>query len=103
MLHKRKENRIWQDKMKAKRKQKISRSVYNRDWYSVFGRYKKGKIHDAREKTCDSANKSRGPVDGHRKLCRLAVTHCRYGKKNYKPTDKRKVDAMNDRLTEMYV
>lgn len=94
-----------QDTLKADRKQDISRHVHGFEWYPHHGQYDKGKVHCSlpgyAAKTNGSLNKSRGPSDSYRKRCRLSTTNHRYGKKNYKPSDMRKIDALNASLAEI--
>lgn len=91
------------DYAKAIRKERIANAVYPGGFNAPHGYYRKGKIHCScpmcSAKTNDRNNKSNGPVDGSgRRGTRLAGTHRRYGRKNYKPSDMRKIDHMRDEL-----
>lgn len=104
MVHRHRGNRMAQNKLKADRKQGIARHVYGFEWYPHHGQYDKGKVHCScpmcASKTSGALNKSRGPLDSHRSFCRLSTTNGRYGKKNYRPSDMRKVDALRVSLAE---
>ena len=118
MIHKNRGNRRFIAKEKAKRKIRLIHEFYNDDDTSwiIFGKYRKGKIHCScpmcAAKTNSRLNKSGGPVynvpinptTGHpatgRHGSRLAVTNGRYGKKNYTPSERKKVDGMYNQLTE---
>lgn len=94
------------DYLKAKRKNRIAKRVYNGGWEAPFGYFRKGKIHCScpmcSGKTNSSINKSKGPTSevriGH--ISRLAVTNKRYGKKSYKPSDMKKVDKLVSQMEE---
>lgn len=87
MIHRNRGNRRWRDRQKATRKQKISH--FHKDivtggrleWYKHFGQYKKGKVH------CSCP------------LCRAKTNDEFYGHRNYKPTDRRKIEALDERET----
>lgn len=100
MIHKNRGNRRRTGDIKAKRKQHIYQEIYGVEG-PAFGYFRKGKIHCScamcSAKTNDSINKSKGPVDGSLRSSsggRMTVTHMRYGKKNWKISDKRKIDAL---------
>ena len=82
MIHKRMENRRWQDDNKAKRKQRICHFYTDvvtggkLERYPDFGRYRKGKIH------CSC------------KYCRSKSNDPYYGK-NYKACDRKKFNSMD--------
>ena len=98
MIHKNCGYRRRATSIKAKRKAKIWREII--DWdVPVLGYFRKSRFNFTSAKTNDKAIKSRGPVDGNRSG-RIATTHMRYGKKNWKLSDRRKVDSMNYRLAE---
>jgi len=99
MIHKNRGNRRKTDWAKAIRKQKIVHDQHDYWHYPSLGYYRKGKIHCScpmcSAKTNDCINKSNGAVDGSdRNGTRLSGTHKRYGKKNWKLSDKRKIDSM---------
>ena len=98
MIHKNRGNRRWTTNIKAKRKARIWRETIDRD-APVLGYFRKSKFHFTSAKTNDKAIKSRGPVDVNRSG-RIATTHMRYGKKNWKLTDRRKIDSMSYQMTE---
>lgn len=90
---------------KAERKEKLANEIYPDGYHAAFGYFRKGKIHCScpmcAAKTNGKLNKSRGPVDGtHRRGSRLAVTNHRHGKKNYKPSDTRKIESMAFQLKD---
>lgn len=84
------------------RKKRICKLIYHVDWYDNDNQYSKNKIHCSLGKVKTNINnqKSKGPIDQIRGFCRLALTNDRYGKKNYKPSDRKKVDSMNYQLYE---
>lgn len=94
------------DDSKALRKAHIADHIYVGGYHAPLGSLRKGKIHCScpmcAAKTNTKINKSRGPVDEsiHHKGRRQAVTNRRYGRKNYKPSDIRKVDSMICKLKE---
>ena len=92
---------------KVKRKKRIVHDLNDYWVYKYDGQYRKGKIHCScpmcSSKTNAGINKSKGKVDGSlRNLCRLAVTNERYGKKNWKASDKRKIDRCRGSLKGLY-
>ena len=89
------------------RKKRICKNVYGFDWYrNGDGHYNKGKIHCSCPMCAAKTNdrklvKSRGPISPMRGLCRLDVTHARYGRKNWTISDRRRIDSMNSQLDEI--
>ena len=83
---------------KMKRKMRIVHEQHDYWHYPAEGYYRKGKIHCScamcSAKTNGKLNKSMGPVSETSHGTRLAVTNERYGKKNWKLSDKRKIDSM---------
>lgn len=105
MIHHHRGNRRDITDSKVKRKIKIVHDLNDYWFYKHEGQYRKGKIHCScpmcSAKTNAKINKSKGRVDGsNRRLCRLAVTNERYGKKNYKHSDKQKIDNLSNQLDE---
>ena len=108
MIHKNICNRRWQDKNKAKRKQKLALELYGDDWYKHFGQYRKGKIHCScamcQAKTNTKRFKSMGPVDtfmnAHGRGNRIPATNHRLGKKDYKHSEAKNIIAMNQAMLE---
>ena len=105
MIHKNRGNRRWRDNQKAERKQTISKRIHHDGWYAHFGQYRKGKIHCScplcSAKTNTKINRSCGPVyEGDRCVSRIPGTNHRYGKKNYKFSELRKLDGMFDQVSE---
>lgn len=106
MFHKHRGNRRDVTKEKALRKVRIVHSLNDYWSYPEFGYYRKGKIHcgcpRCAAKTNSALNRSQGPVDQlraddgrkHAHSCRLSCTNKRYGKKAYKPSDRKKVDRL---------
>lgn len=97
--------RIKKNYSKAIRKASIAKQIYPSGYHAVLGHYLKGKIHCScpmcAAKTNARLNKSMGPVSSSKRHgARLAVTNRRYGRKNYKPSDMRKVDSMECQLQE---
>lgn len=99
MIHKNRANRRMIAYTKARRKQRIVHELNDYWHYKYFGQYRKGKIHCSCPlcvaKTNNQINKSRGPLSQNRRLSRLSVTNSRYGKKNYKISERRKIDKMD--------
>ena len=89
---------------KALRKKHLSDSwtLDNRSWYDNLHQYSKNKIHCScpmcQSKTNSKSNKSKGSIDPNRYFCRLATTNKRYGKKQWKMNDLKKIQGMKDRL-----
>lgn len=95
---------------KARRKARIVHELNDYWFYEHFGQFRKGKIHcscpTCANKTNASYSKSRGsvyqpPIDEKtgrsatgRRGCRIPSTNGRFGKKNWKFSDRRKVDGM---------
>ena len=105
MIHKNRGNRRKTDYAKAIRKQEIAHDLHDYWRYPSLGYYRKGKIHCScpmcSAKTNDRINKSNGAVDGSgRDGNRMTGTHRRYGKKNWKHSDKRKIDSMADQFLQ---
>lgn len=104
MIHKNRGNRHYLTEKKVRRKIRIIHELNDYWSYPAEGYLRKGKIHCScpmcTAKTNGSINKSRGPVSDSRHGTRLAVTNARYGRKNYKTSDKRRVDRMQDMLKE---
>lgn len=106
MIHKNRGNRRDVTELKAERKIRICHNLNDYWRYPAKGYFRKGKIHCScpmcSAKTNDKHNKSMGPVDEiYHRGSRLRGTHMRYGRKNYKLSDKRKVDRMTYQLNEM--
>lgn len=92
--------------MAALRKVHIVYMLNDYWYYPEFGYYRKGKIHCScpicSAKTNGASLRSRGPVDQAREEdtrrrahgTRITCTNKRYGKKHYKPSDRRKVDRL---------
>jgi hypothetical protein len=94
------------DFSKAKRKSKLVHYIYPDGWNAPSLNYfKKNKIHCScpmcSAKTNDNHNRSNGPVDGFRGT-RMTGTHHRYGKKNYKPSDQKRIDKLVSIEKEFY-
>ena len=91
------------DWKKAVRKKSICEHAYGWQFYDNLHQYSKNKIHCScprcAAKTNDKLNKSQGPVH-YIHSCRLAGTHQRYGKKNYKISDMKKIDTLNYKMNE---
>ena len=112
MIHKNMANRRRQDKLKAKRKQKIAKEIYGFDYYPHLGQYDKGKIHCScpmcQSKTNTKRSKSKGPVDDSmRQGClargsRIPATNHRLGKKDYKHSEAKEIVGMKQALAEIY-
>lgn len=105
MIHKNRGNRRKTDWAKAIRKQEIVHDQHDYWRYPSLGYYRKGKIHCScpmcSAKTNDCINKSNGAVDGSgRNGTRLTGTHMRYGKKNWKISDRKKIDRYNQQLSD---
>jgi len=98
MIHKNRANRRMIAYTKARRKQRIVHEMNDYWHYKYFGQYRKGKIHCScpmcAAKTNGKINKSKGPLSSNRSFSRLAVTNGRYGRKNYKMSDKRRIDRL---------
>ena len=106
-------SRRFKDYVKTKRKADIAdkAGIWH---YKYFNQLNKGKIHCSCPmcacKTNASLSRSRGAVtfymvhtpggeDYVRTYgCRIPTTNNRYGKKNYKISDRKKIDAMNSRM-----
>ena len=106
MIHKNRGNRRKTDWAKAIRKQRITHEQNDYYQYPSLGSFRKGKIHCScplcSAKTNDGINKSRGPVDGGHSS-RLTGTHMRYGKKNWKISDKKKIDKLEYQFSEYFL
>ena len=99
MIQKNRGNRRMMAEGKSKRKANIVKDIYGEKIHGSIHRFSKNKIHCScpicSAKTNGSLNRSRGAVSEHSShYSRLAVTNNRYGRKNYKPSDRRKVDDM---------
>jgi hypothetical protein len=99
MIHKNRGNRRLVAETKAERKADIVKNIYGEKIHGSIHRFSKNKIHcscpSCSAKTNGAINKSRGAVSEHSShYSRLSVTNNRYGRKNYKPSDRRKVDDM---------
>ena len=85
------------DFSKASRKEKISKLVYQFNWYDNLHQYSKNKVHCSCPmcscKTNTKIYKSKGPISNHH--MRQTGSNHRYGKKNYKFSDLRKLDTLN--------
>ena len=104
MIHKNRGTRRKQNYTKARRKARIIHNLNDYWSYNSLHELSKGKIHCScprcSEKTNGKINKSNGPIDGKRNFCKLAVTNERYGRKNWKTSDKRKIDNMKNQKEE---
>ena len=94
------------DWKKAIRKRNICLHEYGWEYYDNLHQYSKNKIHCScpicSSKTNDKVNKSKGPVYSYSKrLGRIPCTNERYDR-NYKPSDKVKIDKLNSLLKEYY-
>lgn len=91
------------DWKKALRKKNICEKAYGWKYYDNLHQYSKNKIHCScpmcSSKTNDKLNKSQGQVNRWHSS-RLAYTHQRYGKKNYKISDMKKIDGLNYKMKE---
>ena len=110
MIRRHRGNRRDVAEAKARRKLRIVREQNDYWFYPHFGQYRKGKIHCScpmcASKTNASRMKSRGavyqpPIDEEtgfartgRRGSRLPSTNGRFGKKNWKTSDRRKVERM---------
>lgn len=96
--------RIRTTDIKKKRKEKIANAIYPGGFHVVSGYLRKGKIHCScpwcTAKTNNKINRSNGPVCARRGN-RLSCSNHRY-KKNWTPTDHRRIDEMRDQLKEIY-
>ena len=118
MIHHHRGNRRDVAEAKAKRKARIVHEQNDYWFYPHFGQYRKGKIHCScpmcAQKTNASYSKSRGavyqtPVDEEtgfgrtgRRGCRIPSTNGRFGKKNWKNSDRKKVEGMLNREKEFF-
>lgn len=104
MIHRHRGNRRKTNCRKALRKATIIKNLHNYWSYNSLHELSKGKIHCScaicTTKTNNSKNKSRGPVDESRHFCRLACTNSRYGRKYWKPSDRKKIDSMDNQIFE---
>lgn len=104
MIHRHRGNRRYQTYLKAKRKERIVHELGDYWHYPHFGQYRKGKIHCScpmcAAKTNTKINKSRGPMNGGRNFCRLAMTNGRYGKKSYKYSELKHISGMQQELQD---
>lgn len=110
MIRRHRGNRRDVSEAKAKRKLRIVKELNDYWHYPHFGQYRKGKIHCScpmcASKTNASLSKSRGPtyqtpLDENtgfprtgRRGSRIPSTNGRFGKKNWKPSDRKKVERM---------
>lgn len=103
MIHKNRGNRRKQNVKKALRKARIIKNLNNYWNYPCLHSLSKNKIHCScpwcSAKTNDSLNKSKGLVNKDRGS-RIPTTHSRYGRKNWKISDRKKIDSMNYQLIE---
>ena len=95
------------DITKALRKRNICLKNYGFEYYENLHQYSKNKIHcscpSCSGKTNANINKSRGPVSRYStRMGRIPCTNGRYGKKNYKISDRKKVDELNNKLIDYY-
>ena len=100
------------DDMAVLRKVRIVHMLNDYWVYPAYGYYRKGKIHCScpicSAKTNATLNKSRGAVDQatdtdrNKHGRRLPCTNKRYGRKNYKSSDMRKVDRLTYREDEYF-
>ena len=92
MIHKNRGNRRKINYSKAMSKKHISIQLYgDRGWYECDGKYIKGKIHCS----CDMCQaKTYGKKNWYRGYRRID-TH-----KNWKVSDLRRVESLNDKLSE---
>ena len=101
MIHKNRGNRRKQNARKALRKQRISREIFDCEMYDNLHEYDKNKVHCScpmcKDKTNTSKDKSHGPTDQSRPYStKIPTTNDRYGKKNYKISDRKKIDDMRE-------
>ena len=93
---------------KARRKEHLASEIYTGGWNAPHGYFRKGKIHCScpmcSAKTNASLNKSKGKIDPNNPFrgCRLSGTNGRYGKKNYKPSDRKKVDSLLSQFSDTF-
>ena len=103
MIHKNRGNRRKQNARKALRKARIIKEQNNYWSYISLHQLSKGKIHCScpmcSAKTNNSYTKSKGPIDKNRS-CRFSCTNYRYGKKYWKPSDRKKIDSINSQKEE---
>ena len=94
------------DWKKAVRKKNICEHIYGLEYYDNLHQYSKNKIHCScpicSGKTNSNINKSKGPVDYWHRSGRIPCTNSRYGKKNYKFSDKVKIEKLNSSLEDYY-
>ena len=95
------------DWKKAIRKRNICLHEYGWEYYDNIHQYSKNKIHcscpSCKAKTNTKMNKSKGPVSRFgAKMGRIPCTNDRYGKKNYKISDRIKIDRLNSSLEDYY-
>ena len=81
------------DWKKAIRKKNICEQVYGIEYYNNLHQYSKNKVHCS----CPLCAAKTGDTHNNRKI---TGTHQRYGKKNWKIGDKRKIQVLNDKLKE---
>lgn len=81
------------DWKKAIRKKNICEQVYGIEYYNNLHQYSKNKVHCS----CPLCAAKTGDTHSNRKI---TGTHQRYGKKNWKIGDKRKIQVLNDKLKE---
>ena len=81
------------DWKKAIRKKNICEQVYGIEYYNNLHQYSKNKVHCS----CPLCAAKTGDAHNNRKI---TGTHQRYGKKNWKIGDKRKIQILNDKLKE---
>ena len=85
------------DRSKAYSKAKLDRQISYFVCYKNLHQYSKNKIHCSCPACSAKSNtrkyKSKG-ANGHRR-CNYSITCRRYGKKNYKINDIRRIDALN--------
>lgn len=105
MIHKNRGTRRKTNVAKALRKARIIKKQNNYWHYTSLHELSKGKIHCScpicSAKTNDKNNKSHGPIDENKQhSSRFSSTHCRYGRKNWKYCDRKKIDNMKDQINK---
>jgi hypothetical protein len=117
MIHRNRGNRRDITESKVERKKRIIHKLNDYWFYKHEGMLRKGKIHCScpmcAAKTNAKYSKSRGPVfdktatnpltGNHygRRGNRVPATNCRYGKKNWKISDRKKIDKYREQLKNL--
>lgn len=98
-MHRTSAERRHNDYKKAKRKQDICIHEYGWEYYDNLHQYSKNKIHCScpacSAKTNTRKSKGNGPVSSRYANHHFGTSNERYGKKNYKTSDKKKIQKLN--------